>query len=491
MKILFVSAELSPLCQTGGLGDAVSGLARALARRGHEIVCAIPGYRDVFRRTELAVSSAGHHAVDIPYGDGALFGLFRTHQLYQNVQVIALDLPSLYEREGLYGDENGPFPDNALRFLALSQAAVQWACRNSVDMVVAHDHHAAMALCYLRTHDEKLSGSIGAVQVVHNNAYQGRYPAAAFSLAQLPESYFQPSQLEAYGSLCLLKGGLVWADHIITVSPTYAKEIQESPCGEGLEGVYLEKNKQLTGIRNGIDIQRFDPNQDTALSAAYSSDALHGKSLCRQQIMNEMGLDAAPLGRFCVAIGRLAHQKGWDLLSDAIDRLVADGFVFALLGDGDAHLAEKLELCARSHRGRVAFHRGYDEQRARRLYAGADAILVPSRFEPCGLVQLIAQRYGTLPIASAVGGLCDTIIDERFSQKTAQQITKESTGILFDPQTPDALFHACQRLREIPDEAAWKRLQKRLLALDVSWDGPAAEWESVLMQVHSARRSHL
>ena len=265
----------------------------------------------------------------------------------------------------------------------------------------------------------------------------------------------------------MLKGGLVWADRIVTVSPSYAKELQTPEFGEGLEGLYRARAHRLTGIVNGIDVERYDPSKDAALPVQFDRRTIDERDVCRETVLEELELEPPSEGRLLGCVGRLAPQKGWDVVCDAAPDLVAGGAALALLGDGEPEIASRLRELEREHPGRIAFRAGWNDALARRLYAGADAVLVPSRFEPCGLVQRIAQRYGALPIGHAVGGLCDTIRDG-------------VTGILFSPLTAEALVEAVERGAALRSEQG-RTLARRLLREDVSWEKPATRWEKQLM----------
>jgi starch synthase len=477
MRLFFVSAELSPLCQSGGLGEAVGGLARALGARGHQVTCVLPGHRMAFEQARgLAFSDGGELRLALP--DGGLVGRWREAGLGPNLRVALIDLPALYDRPRLYGDAAGDYPDNALRFCALGRAGAWRAAAERADALVAHDWHAALAVATLRwSVPPELGRSIATVQVIHNNAYQGKFPASAMALTELPPELYRPEGLEAWGSLCLLKAGIVFADRIVAVSPTYAREIQQPGFGAGLEGVYRARADALLGIANGIDAERYDPAHDGALAETFSSKRLSGKERCRDSLLHELELAAPAPGRLCVALGRLTEQKGWGVLADALEALVARGASLALLGDGDPAIAARLADAAATHPRRIALRLGYDEGLARRLYAGADQVLVPSRFEPCGLVQLLAQRYGALPVAHRVGGLADTIEDGR-------------TGFLFEPLDADALVGAFERAAALAegDVEGLREVQRRLLDLDVSWATPAAHWEALLESLVRERR---
>ncbi|MCB9916077.1 MAG: glycogen/starch synthase [Planctomycetes bacterium] len=477
MRILFLSAELAPLAQSGGLGDAAGGLARALAARGHELVCALPAYRAALAHSQCpALAEAG--AVELALPERTLRGRWLKGALRlgaERLDLRLLDLPELYDRDGLYGDADGPYVDEALRFASFARAGAALAVELGVDVLVAHDWHAGLAPCVLREVHGDAARGIAAVQVVHNGAYQGRYPASALAVTGLGLEHFHMHGLEFYGDLCMLKGGLVWADRVVAVSPTYARELRTPGFGAGLEGLYVWRGDALDGIANGIDTERFDPARDAALPHAFDARRPAGKQVCRDALVAEFGLAAPVAGRLVCAIGRFAWQKGWDVLAEAVEPLVATGASLVLLGSGDAAIAERLDELARQHARRVGLFVGWDERLSRRVYAGADVVLVPSRYEPCGLVQLLAQRYGALPVAHAVGGLVDTIDDGR-------------TGVLFDALEPDALVAACARAARLFEERGAAALRADLLALDVSWRVPAARWEELLRETVEARR---
>ncbi|HSJ95729.1 MAG TPA: glycogen/starch synthase [Myxococcota bacterium] len=477
LRLHFAASELAPLALSGGLGEAVSGLARALAARGHELTCLLPAHRRALESAELpALAEAGAVRLPVSDGEGDLVGRWLEGRLGA-LRLLLLDLPALYDRPQLYDGATGA--EEALRFTAFARAVAARAAAETPDVLVAHDWHAALALACLRTlHDFGPARAVGCVQVVHNSAYQGRFAASAMRLTGLPPELFHPDALEFWGDLCLLKGGLVWADRIVTVSPTHAAELQTEEFGGGLEGLYRWRAHRLSGIANGIDVDRHDPATDPALPARYDSQYAKPKGACREDLLHALGLAAPKPGRLLAGIGRLAEQKGWDVLADAIPALVEQGASLALLGDGDPFLAERLRAAARRWPDRVGVAIGWDEALARRIYAGADCVLVPSRFEPCGLVQLVAQRYGTLPVAHRVGGLTDTIQDG-------------VSGVLFAPLTAAALAGAADRAARLLQEQGADKVVRRLLSLDVSWRAPAAQYESVLAAVAREARRRL
>lgn len=492
MHVMFVCSELAPLCQSGGLGDATSGLARALGALGHEVTVVVPGYRSALTSGACPRLIDGG-TVHLTLGPHVLHGRFSCGTLFPGVEVALLDVPALFDRAGLYGEGGREYADNGLRFVALCKAAAYRAEAEHPDVVVAHDWHAALTLPLLRTSlDRGPNRAIGTVQVVHNNAHQGRFPADLLGLTGLAPDLFHIDGLEAWGSLCLLKGGVMWADRIVAVSPRYARELQTHDFGEGLEGAYRARAHRLVGIVNGIDDTRFDPQNDAALPSSFSADDLSGKARCREALVARLGLDAPPAGLLCAAVGRLAHQKGWDIIARAVDALVDHGASLALLGDGAPAIAAALADAQARHPRRVSFRPAFDDALARHIYAGADLVLVPSRFEPCGLVQLIAQRYGTVPVAHATGGLVDTIHDPlALPARTGTDAFdpwRRATGVLFSPLSPENLVLAVERVHKLAEGGRLPEVQKRLLQLDVSWDGPAQSWVALLHDVVAEAR---
>jgi starch synthase len=500
MKLVFVSSELAPLCQAGGLGDAVAGLARTLGAAGHHVTCILPAYRAALTSPECpGLVDRGPLRVAFRADDGTRFevnGRVRHGSLFPGVDVVLVDIPILYDRPGIYGEHGGSYGDNGLRFIALARAAAYLTEVLNPDVLVAHDWHAALAIGALRTSlDRGAARGIGTVQVVHNNAHQGRLPASCMALTGLAPDLFHKDGVESWGELNSLKCGAVFADRIVAVSPQYAKEIQTGPFGEGLDGLYKSRAHRLSGIVNGIDTVRFDPSADTALPATFSAVRPEGKAVCRRQVLRDLGLVEPPPGLFVTAVGRLAAQKGWDVLLGALDGLLKQGAVLALLGDGDRELARQLTDKARAHAGRVWFRAGFDESLSRRLYAAADVALVPSRFEPCGLVQLIAQRYGAVPVAHATGGLVDTIRDPSFhphrSAVDVEDPWRSATGVLFAPLSSQGLVDAVVRVAALGATGKLPDVQRRLMGKDVSWDGPAQSWAAVLTEAAAEGRARL
>jgi len=474
LRVLSVASEAFPLIKTGGLADVVGALPGALAPLGIEVKTLLPGYPAV-----MDAIGAG----EIVHRWRTLFGGPASLVAAQadTLGLLVLDAPHLYRRPGnpYVGADAKDWPDNAERFAALSFVAAEIGGGliggYRPDVVHAHDWQAALVPAYLRFgRSAKTRGKAPAtVLTVHNLAFQGQFPATLLEKLHLPPQSFTMEGVEYYGQIGFLKAGLALADHITTVSPTYAVEIQGSEMGMGLDGLLRHRADALTGILNGIDTEVWNPASDAHLTARYDARRLEARKRNKAAVRQQFGLtgdDSAPI---ITVVSRLAWQKGMDLLLAALPRLLAEGGQLALLGAGDATLQAEFTTAASRYPGRVGIVLGYNEGLSHLLQGGADAILIPSRFEPCGLTQLYGLRYGTVPIVARVGGLADTIIDANDVALAAGV----ATGFQFAPVTVDALAAALTRaVRCYRDPATWRSLQKRGMATDVSWRRPATRY---------------
>jgi starch synthase len=473
LQLLSVASELYPLVKTGGLADVAGALPAALARQDVAVVTLIPGYP--------AVMSALTDAVEVHRYDALMGGpaVLRRGKA-AGLDLLVLDAPHLFARDGnIYlGPDGRDWPDNPLRYAALSRAAADIATGllddYRPDVVQAHDWQAGLTAAYL--HYDRLAERPPVVVTVHNLAFQGIFPAYLLGTLGLPAEAFALDGLEYFGSISFLKGGLIFADRITTVSPTYATEITMPDGGMGLDGLLAGRARDLVGILNGIDVDVWDPSADDAISAPFSRDDIAARASNKRALQQVAGLaedsDAFLLG----SIGRLTGQKGMDLLIDILPELVMRNGQFVLLGSGDRALEEAFAAAAAAHPGRIACRIGYDERFAHQIQAGVDAFVVPSRFEPCGLTQMYALRYGAVPIVSRVGGLADTVIDASpfaLGQGVA-------TGIQFAPVSGPALGAALRRAMALYREpAAWRRMQENGMATDVSWDSAAKAYAAL------------
>jgi starch synthase len=476
MKVLHVAAEVFPLVKTGGLADVVAALPAALAGQGADVRLLLPGYPAVLDAVGQAKPVCAL---------GPLFGAMRATLLLgrmpgTGLPVYLIDAPYLYRRDGnpYLGPDGSEWPDNLQRYAALGWVAAHLGFgeldeRWAPDLLHLHDWHAAMACAYLAAHPATASAS---VFTVHNLAYQGVFPHDDARALGLPARFMQPAGLEYHGQISFMKAGLKFADRVSTVSATYAREIATPEFGAGLDGVIRSRDGDVAGILNGIDTAVWNPATDSALAARYRADALQGKAACKAALQAEAGLALRSHAPVFTVVSRLTSQKGLDLVLAVLPELLRHGAQLVVQGEGDPSIESAFAIAAHAHPGAVALHVGYDEGRAHRLIAGADLILVPSRFEPCGLTQLYGLRYGTVPLVRRVGGLADTVADGE-------------TGFAFGEATPLALQAAVERaLAAFADPARWRALQQAGMAQSLGWDGPARAYLALYEDACRARR---
>jgi len=487
LKILHVASEAAPWSQTGGLADVTGSLPAALAATDpvDRIGLLTPLHRGTAARIAEAGLALGEgRPVTVTVGPHQLRARVRPAGVHRGVQLAFLEAPALYDRDGLYGPPGGgDHADNHVRYAALCRVAADHGdlvLGAAPDLVHAHDWQAALAPVYLRLGARRAHS----VFTVHNLAYQGRFPKEATVELGLPWEVFMPARMEAWDRLCLLKGGLAYADRATTVSPTYAREILTPELGEGLDGFLRYDAAPLTGIVNGIDTASWDPARDPAIAAAYSADDPAGKTACRTALAAELGWpdDDLPIA---VVISRMAGQKGLDLIAEIVPELATIGVRIAVLGSGDATLEDRFRWLGGVFRDHLRVVIGFDAARARRWYAGADLFVMPSRFEPCGIGQLYAMRYGAVPVVSAVGGLCDTVDDPGDAALAAG----DGTGLRFWPVTAVALAAALRRAVALRgrDPAGWARLRRTAMARDSSWSASARAYLDVYRAALAAR----
>ena len=481
MKLLAVGSEIFPLVKTGGLADVLGALPRAVAQEGVSTVTLIPGYPSV-----MAESGAGEILLRYPELQGAAAQIIGTR--VAGLDLLVLDAPHLYTRPGgPYLDPRGfDWADNAQRFGALARVGADLASGAipalGFDVVQAHDWQAGLLPAYLRYGGRRGPPSI---MTVHNLAYQGQFPADLLGTLGLPPESFTIDGVEYFGSIGFLKAGLRCANAITTVSPSYATEILSPEMGMGLHGLFRERSGALVGILNGLDTKIWDPATDGHLAARFDAHTLIKREMNRMAAQRAAGLLEVD-GRMLIGlVSRLTWQKGVDLVLECLDTVRAIGAQFIALGSGDAELQNQLERAASANPGMIGFLKGFDETMAHRIQGGADAILLPSRFEPCGLTQLAAQHYGAVPIVSKVGGLIDTVIDAN----EAALSVGVATGIQFAPTTADGLRTALRRAANIyADQNVWRKLQINGMQLDVSWSVPARHYANLYR--HLANQSH-
>lgn len=470
LRLLLVSSELAPFASTGGLGEAVQGLALALAALGHDVRAAVPRYRG----TEAAAGplEVVLPCVPVPVGSRVVEGALLEGRL-GTVPVYFVAQDHYYDRPALYATPERDYWDNCERFAFFARAvltalpALEWAPH----VIHAHDWQTGLLPAYLRTlyRDTPFYRGVATVFTVHNLAYQGLFWHRDFPLTGLPDDLFTPEGVEFYGMLSFLKGGLMFADRLTTVSPTYAREIQSPDFGERLDGVLRHRRAHLRGILHGIDPEAWNPRTDPALPHPFGPGDLEARDACKQALRAELGLAGLGADAALVAlVSPLVDPRGVDVAAAAVPRAVADGLQFVVMGRGDARHEQAFQELAAAHPGAVAVHLGWDPARMRRILAGADLFLLPSRVEPFAVEPLYALRYGAVPVLRRTGGLADTVQDWD---------GRDGTGFLFDAGTPAGCLAALRRALEVrADRPAWRALVRRAMSQDVSWERAAGEY---------------
>jgi starch synthase len=480
IRVLSVASEIYPIIKTGGLADVAGALPMALAAEGVEVRTLVPGYPAV-----LAALKSAEQILEWPLFFGGRTRLLKGSS--GELDLFVLDAPHLFDRPGnpYLGPDGFDWPDNGLRFAALARMAENiglGAVPSFIpDVVHAHDWQAGLTPAYLH-----YSGRAGpsTVMTVHNLAYQGRFPPALLQEIGLPPDSFTMQGVEYYGSIGFLKAGLLFADRITTVSPTYAKEIQSDEEGMGLGGLLRGRAGDLSGILNGIDISVWNPATDPHIAGLYHADSPAGRAANKTALQQRMGLAETPDTFLVGVISRLSWQKGLDLLLENLPLILDNGIQLALLGSGDAELQDDYREAASAHPGQIGVMIGYDEALAHLVQAGSDALVVPSRFEPCGLTQLCALRYGAIPIVSRVGGLEDTVVDA--DELAVAEGT--ATGFKFAPVTSGSLGGAISRAHAVfRDKPAWQKLQHAGMTTDVSWRSRASRYAELFRELAEAR----
>jgi len=464
-QVLSVASECVPLIKTGGLADVAGALPGALGALGWDVRTILPAYPGLLAR--LGKAREIWSDPDLFGGPGRVL-LGRVGA----VRIALLDAPHLYARDGgPYSVAGKDYPDNPERFAALCWAAAALARGAGADgwradVLHAHDWQAGLAPAYLRYAD---GPRVATVQTIHNIAFQGLAPATRLAALRLPAGAYQTNGVEFWGSISALKAGLVTADALTTVSQTYANELMRPEFGMGLQGVIAERASALHGILNGIDTDVWNPETDPE-GPAFNAARMTGKTAARAVLAAEFGLEQVP-GPLAIVVSRLTGQKGIDLLPGVLPDFIASGGGLAVLGTGDPLLEAAMTEAATSFPGRVSARIGYDEGLSHRMFKGADAVLVPSRFEPCGLTQMYGLRYGAVPVVAATGGLADTVI----GAGPASLAAKAATGITFHPVDGLALAQALRQLVTLhADKPAWRALQRRGMQAELGW-GRAAE----------------
>lgn len=472
MKILSVTSEVFPLIKTGGLADVAGSLPKALMRYGCETRTLVPGYPALF--ADLTDSVPLHLFPDL---FGAPASLIAAR--YEQLDLLVLDAPALYMRPGgPYVDENGvDHPDNWKRFAVLSYVASAIAgglLRDwSPDVVHTHDWQAALTSVYMKYSSN--ARHVPSVLTIHNLAFQGQFPKSVVSEIGLPPESVTLDCLEYYGDVSYLKGGIRTATAITTVSPTYAREVVTPELGMGMSGALSSRPRMLTGIVNGIDTDIWNPATDPHLPATYDHRTIRARARNRAKLLETFRLDARP-GPIFSAVTRLTWQKGGDMLAEVADEIAHLGGKLIVLGKGDSDIETALLAAAGRHPGQIGVRIGYDEETAHLVHGGSDVVIQPSRFEPCGLTQLYALRYGAVPVVSRTGGLSETIIDANDAAISA----RVATGFQFHPATAENLRLSIHRaFAAYHEPKKWARLQNQGMKANFSWERSAEQYAAL------------
>jgi len=471
LKILFAAAEVVPFAKTGGLADVAGALPKVLAARGHDVRIVMPRYGSI--DGEKYGLRPITEAFPIPHGREEIDISIEQSDAIDGAPTYFIRNDYLYNREGLYGQ-----PDDDHRFIAYCRGMLEMLPRIgwTPDIIHCNDWHTGLAPVYVKTiyAANPAIRDVGTLFTIHNQAYQGAFPAETMNLAGLPWGLFTWDKLEFWGRLNFMKAALIYADSISTVSETYAKEIQTPEFGEGLEGVLAYRQEDLYGILNGIDYSIWNPRDDALLPAHFSPEDLAGKGECKRELQQAMGLPEEAKTPLFGLISRLSSQKGLDLLDKVLPGLLAErDMQVAILGTGDQYFHDMLAKLAAQYPKKLALALKFDNTLAHRIYAGSDAFLMPSRYEPCGLGQMISLAYGAVPLVRATGGLADTV--REYDARTGT-----GNGFVFTSYTPKALRMAFSRaLRAYADPAHWDRIMQNAFQCDYSWEASAKKYLEV------------
>jgi len=486
LTVCVVASEALPYAKSGGLADVAGSLPHALSEIGCRVTLIHPLYRTVRERFPSLQEQDEKVTIELG-GDTTSVRIFR-HRPSPGITSFLVDHPPSFDRPELYGDEGGDYHDNGLRFSLFCRAAtaVLGQMTPPPDIVHCHDWQAALVPLHLR-HRKDLAPSLSGtatLMTIHNLAYQGIFDYGILDAAGIPDSLFHMNGVEFYGRINFLKGGILTADAVSTVSARYSREIQTEEFGAGLENVLRERSADLHGILNGVDYTAWDPSTDPHLAANYSSENLSGKDLCKADILRTFGLSPDLSAPLMVTVSRLVDQKGFDIIAPVLPALLDAGFRYVLLGTGGRVYQDLFEEIQRRYPERMAVRIAYDESLSHRLEAGGDFFLMPSRYEPCGLNQIYSMRYGTVPIVRATGGLDDTVTGYEPS-------SGEGTGLKFDDYTSEALFlkvHEAMLIYRKPDHM--HRLVRNAMAQDFSWSRSARRYLDLYRHI-IAQKKHL
>ncbi len=467
MRILYIASEAVPFAKTGGLADVMGALPKYVRQLGHETAVIMPRYRGIQTKKILVPS------LTVSLGGVHRFCSIQESDPIEGVRYFFVDYGEYYNREDLYLTNHQDYPDNAERFAFLSLASLEFAKRASLapDVIHCNDWQTALVPVYLKTlyEDDLFFQKTRTLLTIHNMAYQGVFPRTAMSRISLPQTLYNPEGLEFFGNICLLKGGILFADKLSTVSRRYSEEILTPHFGHGLEGVLRKRASALTGILNGVDYSQWNPETDPYLAANYSIENLAGKEICKKDLLSVFGIPESIRRPVIGIVSRLAYQKGFDLLLNVGESIIEDGWSLVAIGTGEEKYANYFLKLQERYPDYVGVKIMYDEALAHKIEAGADTFLMPSRYEPCGLNQIYSLRYGTVPLVRATGGLDDTIGD--FDQ------SPEPTGFKFSSTTPAELLRTVRRAFAVySTPQRWLQLMKNGMSKDYSWHQSARKY---------------
>ncbi len=485
MKVLLAAPEAVPFAKTGGLADVVGAVPKHLRAAGHDVRVLMPLYRSARARSKDALAEVGAFTIDI--GGTSTPGRVLAAKGPADVPFYFIECDKYYDREHLYGTPQGDFPDNAERFIFFARGVIESlsAIGERFDLVHVHDWQSALLPVYLRTLYADRPGirDIATLLTIHNLAYQGVFWHWDMKLTGLDWGLFTPERLEYYGKVNFLKGGIIFADAINTVSRTYAKEIQTVEFGAGLEGVLRNRNQDLFGILNGVDYDEWSPERDRVIPATYGADDLAGKAACKELLQKEFGLKVDGAIPLIGMVTRLDDQKGLDIVAAAMDEIMALDVELVILGTGHERYHRLLADLVEQYRTKLGVRLAFDNRIAHLIEAGADMFLMPSRYEPCGLNQMYSLRYGTVPIVRATGGLADTILDANKGSGEG------ANGFAFQDYSGPALAATVARAVALfGDKRKWKALVSTGMGQDWSWRRSAQEYEALYRRVIEKRR---
>ncbi len=477
-SVCIASPEIGPYARTGGLGDVLAALPGALSALKVDVSLVMPAHRDVLRGGYRLEDTGWTFSV--PVSDRQVEGRVLMTKTSDGLPIFFVRNDGYFDRENLYGTPEGDYPDNAERFVFFARAILEVLRRRPPEVLQANDWESALALVFLKTQPERYPelARTKTVMTIHNLGYQGSFWGLDWHLLNLDRRFFAPDYLESFGRINFLKGGIACADAITTVSPTYAEEIKTAEQGFGLEALFQKRADRLIGILNGVDYRTWNPQTDPYLRRHFSAKDLRARAACKADLQASLGLkpslDTPVLGM----VTRLSSQKGLDLIEAAFDRLLASDCQFVLLGSGDRKSQDFFRTAPVRYAGQVGVAIGFEEALAHRIIAGADIMLSPSRYEPCGLTHLYGMKYGTVPLVRATGGLKDTVTE--FEPSTGR-----GNGFVFQEYSADRFLEAVERALAVYRSPHWPAVMRNAMSADFSWDRSARAYVDVYRKVIS------